>query len=68
MPVQSDPLHQESDQQHCFNGSNRNGNAENPGNEDGTGNDMQMSAETASQLEKDWKEISEKMQIEIEAF
>ncbi len=50
------------------NGSNRNGNAENPGNEDGTGNDMQMSAETASQLEKDWKEISEKMQIEIEAF
>ena len=33
-----------------------------------TGNDMQMSAETASQLEKDWKEISEKMQIEIEAF
>ena len=50
------------------NGNNRNSNAENPGNEDGTGNDMQMSAETASQLEKDWKEISEKMQIEIEAF
>ena len=50
------------------NGNNRNGNAENTGNKDGTGNDMQMSAETASQLEKDWKEISEKMQIEIEAF
>lgn len=45
-----------------------NGGGEDPDNGNGTGNDMQISAETASQLEKDWKEISEKMQIEIEAF
>lgn len=44
------------------------GDGEDPDNGNGMGNDMQMSAETASQLEKDWKEISEKMQIEIEAF
>lgn len=47
---------------------NSTGIGENPDSENSTGNDMQMSAETASQLEKDWKEISEKMQIEIEAF
>lgn len=47
---------------------NSTGIGENPDSENSTGNDIQISAETASQLEKDWKEISEKMQIEIEAF
>ncbi len=47
---------------------NSTGIGENPDSENSTGNDIQILAETASQLEKDWKEISEKMQIEIEAF
>ena len=47
---------------------NSTGDGENPDSENSPGNDIRMSAETASQLEKDWKEISEKMQIEIEAF
>lgn len=47
---------------------NSTGIGEIPDSENSAGNDIQISAETASQLEKDWKEISEKMQIEIEAF
>lgn len=50
------------------NDADKSADGENPDSKDGTENDMLMSAETASQLENDWKEISEKMQIEIEVF